>query len=219
MGLDEITEGDRHLFLDIARLVHMAGHAEELGARIVRTAKARKPLGPAAQDRWRDSNRFDIVHRGRAAIETGIGREWRLQARLAFLAFEAFQKGRFLAADIGPCAMVDIEIEIPAILVVLADQAGLIGFLDGRLQRLAFGDILTAQIDVAGMRAHRIGGHHAAFDQKVRIVTHDLAVLAGARLGLVCIDDKIVRTVTNLFRHEGPFEAGRKACPAPAAKT
>ena len=42
-----------------------------------------------------------------AAIEADIGRERRLQPRLALLAFEAFEQRRFLAADIGAGAVMD----------------------------------------------------------------------------------------------------------------
>jgi hypothetical protein len=36
-------------------------------------------------------------------------------------------------------------------------------------------------------------GEQAALDQRVRIVAHDVAVLAGARLGFVGIDDEVMR--------------------------
>jgi hypothetical protein len=39
----------------------------------------------------------------------------------------------------------------------------------------------------------REAGDQAALDQRVRIVAHDVAVLAGARLGFVGIDDEIMR--------------------------
>jgi hypothetical protein len=69
------------------------------------------------------------------------------------------------------------------------------------------------------MRAHGEAGDHAALDQRVRIVAHDVAVLAGTRLGLIRIDDEIVRAAVALLGHERPFQAGRKPCPATAAKT
>ncbi len=84
--------------------------------------------------------------------------------------------------------MCDIDVERPAVEVVLADQLGLIGLIDRGLQMLAFPDEFAAHIDVAGMRAHREARDQAAFDQEMRIVPHDLAVLAGAGLGLVGID-------------------------------
>jgi hypothetical protein len=82
-----------------------------------------------------DGDALDVVDRGRAAVEADIGRERRLQARLALLAFEAFQQGRLFAADIGAGAVVDVDVEVPAVDVVLADQLGLVGLLDGRFQR------------------------------------------------------------------------------------
>ncbi len=161
---------------------------------------------------------LDVVDRGRAAVEAHIGRERRLQPRLALLAFEAFEQRGLLAADVGAGAVVDVEVEVPAVDVVLADQLGLVGLVDRRLQPLALADELAAHIDVAGVRAHREAGDQAALDQQMRIVPHDLAVLAGAGLGLVGIDDEIVRPAVRLLRHERPFQAGREAGAAAAAQ-
>ncbi|MEH2477776.1 hypothetical protein V1282_001133 [Nitrobacteraceae bacterium AZCC 2146] len=59
----------------------------------------------------------------------------------------------------------------------------------------------------------------AAFDQQMRIVPHDLAILAGAWLGLVGIDDEVAwPAVGRILRHERPFHAGRETCPATAAQ-
>src|ERR1700724_979599 len=53
----------------------------------------------------------------------------------------------------------------------------------------------------------------------MRIVPHDLAVLAGAGLGLVGIDHEIAwPSVSGFFRHERPFQAGRKSSAAAAAQ-
>src|SRR5207244_1882321 len=81
--------------------------------------------------------------------------QWRLQPRHALLALEAFQQRRLFTADIGTCAMRHIEVERPAVDVLLADQLRLIGLSDGGLQMLAFPDEFATDIDVAGMRAHR----------------------------------------------------------------
>ena len=114
----------------------------------------------------------------------------------------------------------DVDVEIVAVDVVLADQPGLVGLVDGALQRLALADELAAHIDVGGDRAHREAGDQAALDQRVRIVAQDVAVLAGAGLGFVGIDDEIGRTAVALLGHERPFQAGREAgaaAPAQAA--
>ena len=53
----------------------------------------------------------------------------------------------------------------------------------------------------------------------MRVVPHDLAVLAGARLELVGIDDEIARPpVSGLLGHERPLEPGREARAAAAAQ-
>src|SRR5690606_27066279 len=54
-------------------------------------------------------------------------------------------------------------------------------------------------------------GDQAALDQQVRVVAQDLAVLAGARLGLVGVDHQVVRPLALLLRHEGPLQAGAEA--------
>ena len=73
-------------------------------------------------------DRLDVVHRRRAAIEAGAGRERRLQPRHALLALEAFEQRGLLAADIGAGAAMDVEIEVPARAAgVLAQQAGVVG--------------------------------------------------------------------------------------------
>src|SRR6266849_458088 len=73
---------------------------------------------------------------------------------------------------------------------------------------LAFPDEFAAHIDVAGVRPHGEAGDQAAFDEQVRIVTHDVAILAGAGLGLIGVDHKIMGSVADFFGHERPLEPG-----------
>ena len=136
---------------------------------------------------------------------------------MALLALQALQQRRLLAADVGAGAVVDEEVEVPAVDVVLADQLGLVGLGDRRLQVLALADELAAHVDVAGVRAHGEGGEQRALDQQVRIVPHDLAVLAGAGLGLVRIDHEVGGPRIALG-HERPLEAGREARAAAPAQ-
>jgi len=114
----------------------------------------------------------------------------------------------------------DEEVEIIAGLGrVLAQQARSIGFGDRSLQRLGLADELAAYVDVTGPRAHRIAGEKRTFDQLVRIVADDLAVLAGARLGFVGVDDQeIGAPLGRLLGHEAPFHAGREARAAAPAQ-
>src|SRR5690606_5887434 len=122
---------------------------------------------------------------------------------------------RLLAADIGTRAVVDDDLEIPAVLVVLADEFGLVGLVDGALQRLALANELAAYINVCSLGPHRETGDQAALDQRMRVVAHDVAVLAGAGLRFVGIDDQIAGPL-RLLGHERPFEPGREAGAAAA---
>src|ERR1019366_6864684 len=56
----------------------------------------------------------------------------------------------------------------------------------------------------------------AALDQLMRVEPQDIAVLAGAGLAFVGVDDEVMRLVAGLG-HEGPFHAGWKARAAAAA--
>jgi hypothetical protein len=189
----------------------MAGDAIELGAGIVRAADAGEPGGAAPQDVRDLGDGLDIIDGGRAAVEAHIGRERRLEPRHALLALEALEQRRLLAADIGAGAVVQHQVEIEAMDVVLADQLGLIGLVDRRLQVLALAHELAADVDVAGIGGHCGAGDQAALHQEMRIVPHDLAVLAGAGLGFIGIDHEIMRPVADLLGHERPLQPGRKA--------
>ena len=219
MFVDQLAQWDAHRLFDVASLVHMAGDAKHFCAGVVRTADAREPIGAAAQNGRRNRDAFDIVDSGWAAIEPDIRRERRLETRLALLAFQAFEQRGFLAADIGASAVMDDDVEIPAVDIVLADQLGVVSFIHRALQRLALADEFAAHIDVSDVRAHREAGDQTAFHQRVRIVAQDVAVLAGAGFGFVGVDDQIMRPFLHFLRHEGPFEAGRKARAAAAAQT
>ena len=115
VAVDQLAQRHPHLLLDIAGLVHMAREAEELGAGVVGLAERGEPGRAAAEDIGHDRDQLDIVDGGWRAIEPDIGREWRLQPRHALLAFEAFEQRRLLAANIGAGAVMQIEIEVPAV--------------------------------------------------------------------------------------------------------
>jgi hypothetical protein len=79
---------------------------KSFGALVLGPADAGEPGCAAAQDGRHDRDRLDIVDGGRAAVKARARREWRLQARQALLAFQAFQHRRFFAADVGAGAAV-----------------------------------------------------------------------------------------------------------------
>ena len=211
--------GIAHLLLHVAGLLHMALDAEDLGARVLRPPEAREPGGAAPQDGRHHGDRLDVVHRGRRAVEADRRREGRLQPRHALLALQRLDQRRFLAADIGAGAAMDVEVEVPAAAAgVGAEQPGGVALVDRRLHHEVLVVVLAAHVDVAGVGAHRDAGEQAALRQGVRVVPQDVAVLAGAGLGLVGVHHEVVRPPVRLLRHEGPLHAGREAGAAAAAQ-
>jgi hypothetical protein len=68
---------------------------------------------------------LDVVHHRRLAQVAAGDREGRADARPARLAFQRFDQGGFLAADIGAGAEVDLDVEVEALAEdVFAQQAG-----------------------------------------------------------------------------------------------
>jgi len=66
-------------------------------AMVVLAPEAGEPVGAAAQDGGRDGHRLHVGHRGRAAVQAHVGREGRLEPRLALLALQALDQRGLLA--------------------------------------------------------------------------------------------------------------------------
>ena len=143
--------GMPHRLLDIARLVHMPGDAEELGADVVGRPMPENQLRAAAQDGRRNRDRLPDVVDGRgAAIDAHARRERRLQARHALLALQDFEQRRLLAADIGAGTVMDDDIEVPAVRALfLPINSGLIRLIDARCSPSRSADELAPNVDVA----------------------------------------------------------------------
>ncbi len=148
-----------------------------------------------------------------------FGRERRLETRLAFLAFERFHQRGFLAADIRTRAerVVDIDVDAAA-LDVLAEQARRVGILQRELdmlERLVME--FAAQIVVGHRRAGRITRDRKPFDDRMRIETQDVAILAGTGFRFVRIAQDVFLARRGA-RHERPLQPGRKTSAAAATQ-
>jgi len=75
---------------------------------------------------------------------------------------------------------------------------------------------LAADVDETGAGADGSGGNRDAFDHKVRVVFHDLAVFERAGLAFVGVADQVDRTGIP-FGHEAPLHGGRESGAAAAA--
>src|SRR5215472_16620686 len=219
MALDQFAQRDAHRLFHIARRIHVARDAKDLGTSVPGSADSGVPGGATAQDRRHDRNCLDIVDRRWATIETDLRGERRLQPGLALAALEAFEKAGLLAADIGASTAMQVQLEIPAGAAgVFAYETGVVGLVNRGLQALSLVVELAADIDVAVMHAHPDRGEQTALHKLVRVVADNIAVLASARLALVGIDAKVGRTVA-LLRHEGPLQASREPGAATATQT
>ena len=134
----------------------MARHREDDRATGIRHAQAREPGRALAQDGGHGRIALRVVDRGGLAVQAEGGRERRLEARLALLAFERFEQRGFFTADVGTRAhgAVDVDIDAGA-LDVLAQQPGGVGFFQRRLEaRHRFAQEFAADVVVAHGGAH-----------------------------------------------------------------
>src|SRR5262245_4233087 len=101
---------------------------------------------------------------------------------------------------------------------VPSEQVGGVALVDGPLQDAIAAAILVAQVEVGGAGAGGVAGEDDAFEDLMRVLLHEDAVVEGARLALVGVDAQVDRSVVVLGQ-EGPFDATREARPAAAAQT
>ena len=192
MPVDEFAEGDGHFFFHRAGVVDVAADAEEFGPLVALAAEGGEPLGAAARDGWADGDGLDVGDGGWAAEESDGGREGGLEARLACFAFEGFDQTGLLTADICAHATVHVDVEVVAAAAgVLADEAVLVCLLDRALEHGRLVVELAPDVDVGGGGVHGAADDEAALDELVRVLAHDLAVLAGSGLALVGVDDEV----------------------------
>mmetsp|Transcript_9730 Transcript_9730/g.39603 ORF Transcript_9730/g.39603 Transcript_9730/m.39603 type:complete len:528 (-) Transcript_9730:20-1603(-) len=217
--VDELAHRDGHFFLDDDRVVDVARDGEQLGAGVVLAAERVEPARAAAQDRRRDGDGLDVGHRRRAAEDADVRRERRLEPRLALLALERLDERRLLAADVRPRAAVQVDVVVVARPArVLAEQARRVGLVDRLVEDDGLVEVLAADVDVARARAHREPREQRALDELVRVLAHDLAVLARPGLRLVGVDHQKRRPPVRRLGHERPLEPRRKARAAAAAQ-
>ena len=105
----------------------------------------------------------------------------------------------------------------PAAVHVLAEVARGVGLLDRAQQAAVDVDDLTAQVDERVLAADGERADRDALDEHVRVGHHQRDVLAGARLGLVGVDDEVAGAAVGR-RHERPLHAGGEPGAAAAAQ-
>ena len=87
---------------------------------------------------------------------------------------------------------VDVEV-VAAAAGVVADEAFLVGFLDGALEHGGFVVEFASDVDVSCAAVHCSTGDETAFEEFVGVFPHDFAVFAGSRFAFVGVDDEVAR--------------------------
>merc|ERR1719474_661880 len=220
VALDQLLQGDAHLLLHCAGVVHVARDVEQLGAAIPGAAHAGEPVSSPPADGRSHGYSLHVGHSGGTAEDTDVSGEWGLQAGLALLTLQALDQGGLLTADVGASTTVHKEVEVIARATGVGSQeASVVGLPDGLLQVGGLVVELSSDVDVAGRQHHGGASHQAAFNQSVRVVPHDLAVLASSRLALVSVDHQVLGAAVVWLVHEAPLKAAGEASTTPASQT
>ena len=161
-----------------------------------------------------------VIDGGRLAVETEVRGERRLEAGLALLAFQRLKQRGFFATDVGASAHGRVQVEIDAgAQQILAEQASRVGFLERPLETgHRLGEEFATNVVVAHRGTHAIATDGHALDDRVRVVTEDVTVVAGARLGFVRIAHRIL-LAGSIAGHEAPLQAGGEARATTATQT
>lgn len=155
VSLDQLLQWDAHLFFHRDRVVNVATDAEQLCARVFRSAKAFEPAAASTHDRWANSHGLHVGHSRRATVEAGVGRERRLQARSPGFAFEALDEPSFFSANVSAGTAMDDHVKVVATAArVLANEALRVGLVNRALQLNLLVPELSSHVDVSGFRAH-----------------------------------------------------------------
>lgn len=218
--VDQLAESDRAAGEFVEAGTHyIAAHAHSARAAVAGGAHFGIFFGAHGEDVLHMTDGFHIVHDGRLHVEAEHGWEIRgLDTRIGALAFEGFQQAGLLTANIGAGTLMDIDVEVEAGAEdVFAEKTFGAGFFDGVPDDLGRFGKFAADIDIGEVNIRGKGGDGEAFDELVRVLVEDVAVLECTRLGFVSIDDDVVVFAVVVF-DEAPLGSGGEAGSASAAQ-
>src|SRR5690606_23184 len=187
--IDELLQRHRWRKLVNARPLYMAGDGVQPQTGGALVDPLLEPVGTITQYKWDVDDCLNVVYDSWLRVKSRHRRAGRLQLGMAAVAFKAGDEGCFLAADVRSPAAVHDQIEVLPLNPedVLAEIALLVCLVDGLLQDLRGLVILAADVDERLFTLQRLATADDAFDECVRALLHQRAVLARARLGLVSV--------------------------------
>mmetsp|Transcript_19033 Transcript_19033/g.34542 ORF Transcript_19033/g.34542 Transcript_19033/m.34542 type:complete len:220 (+) Transcript_19033:994-1653(+) len=112
---------------------------------------------------------------------------------------------------------VDVEV-VPAAAGVLSKKACSVRLVDRLIQNDSLVEVFATNVNVCRASAHCVTSEEASLHKLVRVLPHDLAVLAGTRFGFVCVDHQERRAAVRSLGHEGPLETARESGSATASE-
>ena len=144
---------------------------EQARAAVARSAHGRVGCRAHGDDVGHGGDGLGVVDDRGTAVEADDGREGRLDARNAALAFERLHERGFFAHFVCARAGLGDDLEFgTGAEDVLAEKAAIVGVGDGALHDFEQVAILAAQVDEAHLRADGEAGDDGAFNDGVGIV-------------------------------------------------
>ena len=168
-------------------------------------AERAEPVRPSHDDVGHVHQGLDVVDHGRRGVQPFHRRERRAQARLTAQALQRVQQRGLFAADVGagPAVQHDVQVVVAAGDAAAQVPTG-VGLVERLLQHDRLPQVLAADVDERGVASDRLGRDRRALDQPVGLAFAELAVVAGARFGLVEVD-RDVGGLAGVARHERPL--------------
>ena len=146
---NEFFHADVHINFVHTRLVDIAAGTHEFGTRRTTYTNFCIVISTIINDGHNCCNGFYVVYHRWAIPQTFYRRKWRLNARVAPLAFQAFDEGCFFTTDISTTTTLYIYFEVvTGAQNVFTQPAIVLGFGNGLLQNIRNPGVLTTDVDV-----------------------------------------------------------------------
>src|ERR1700691_4550405 len=148
-------------------LIDVAGNGVQPRPAVFWRSERGAPVAALSNDCRRSAERFHVIDYCGATVEPDGGGEWRLDARIAALAFERFHQRGFFAALVGTRSRVRRKLKIESgAQDVFPQVASRIGLADRALHDVDYVVILAANVDVPLLRADGPPGDQHPLDQR-----------------------------------------------------
>src|SRR5437016_348912 len=213
---DDIADRHAHGNFEDAGVGDVATDADEFQATRATGALSHEPVNPASENLRNVDEGFNVVDDRGLLPETDLPRKRRLVARLGAMAFNGLDERAFLTAYVAAGADKNFEIIIDvAAQDFFSEEASAVAAANLLAKDFFLEMIFVADIENAALRAGHQAGDDHAFDEEMRQVSHDEAVLDRAGLAFIGVADNVFHGI-GLFANKIPLHAGGKSGPAHA---